>query len=225
MELRNVLDQLLQSGKELADRGKELAEDKLDIPESGPNREAMISGLKKGAAAGGILALLLGSRAGRRLSGKAIKLGGVAALGTLAYKAYQDWNAKQGREISDQPLPELVGPTADERSLQLVRAMVAAAKADGHLDAQEMTNIRQQIDELGLEGDLEELLLAELAKPLDAKAVAAGARSPASAAETYLASFMVIDVNSDVERRYLNDLAAALGISDDYRGYLEASVS
>ena len=49
----------------------------------------------KGAAAGGALALLLGSRGGRSLGGKALKIGTVAALGTLAWKAYHEWQARQ----------------------------------------------------------------------------------------------------------------------------------
>lgn len=225
MDMRSVLDQLLQSGKELARQGRDLAEDKLRIPEAGGERDAMLSGLKKGAVAGGLMALLLGTRSGRRLGGSAVKLGGIAALAAVAYKAYQSWNQQQGRTVADKPLTEVSGPEADSRSSQLMRAMIAAAKADGHIDQQEYQQIEHQVEQLDLHGDIKQMILAELAKPLDVRAVAAGATSPASAAETYLASLMVIDVDSDVERKYLRDLAEALGLSHEYADHLETTLS
>ena len=223
MNTRSILDQILQSGKDLAERGKNFAEDKLDVPESGENREAMVSGLKKGALGGGLLALLLGTRAGRRLGGSALKLGSLAALGGLAFKAYKDYTNKQGGDVSGQSLEDLAGPEADSRSIQLIRAMISAAKADGHIDSTERENIKRQIEQFELESDFAALLRSELDKPLDVRAVAAGADSPASAAETYLASLLVIDVDSEVERQYLRDLAEALSISNDYAAHLEAA--
>src|SRR5687768_8768524 len=46
-----------------------------------------------GALAGSLAGILLGSRQGRKLSGSALKMGGMAVIGALAYKAYQDWRA------------------------------------------------------------------------------------------------------------------------------------
>ena len=48
MDTRNLIDSLLASGKTLADKGRDVAEDKLNIPEQGPERDAMLSGLGKG---------------------------------------------------------------------------------------------------------------------------------------------------------------------------------
>ena len=107
--------------------------------------------------------------------------------------------------------------------MQLIRAMISAAKADGHIDAGERENIKRQINELDLESDFADLLRFEINKPVDVRAIAQGADSPASAAETYLASLMVIDVDNDAERQYLRDLATALGLSDDYASQLEAA--
>ncbi len=225
MDIRGVVDRLLQSGKELAEKGRDLAEDKLNIPADGTDREAVLSGLKTGAVGGGLMALLLGTRAGRRLGGSAIKLGGLAALGTVAYKAYQGWNEKQGQPTSAQPLESLAAPEANSRSVQLVRAMISAAKADGHVDPREFASIRTQIERMELDGDFKHLVMSELEKPLDVRAVAAGVTDAASAAETYLASLLVIDVDSDVERQYLRDLATALGMSNDYAAHLEASLT
>lgn len=223
MDPRALLDQILQSGREIAEQGKDFAEEKLGVPESGEKRTAMMSGLKKGAAAGGLMALLLGTRAGRRLGGSAVKLGGLAALGGLAYKAYKDWSQKQGQPVSEQSLEEIAGPEADKRSVQLIRAMIAAAKADGHIDATERHNIKKQIEQLELDADFAQLIGAELDKPLDVREIAIGADTAASAAETYLASLLVLDVDNHDERQYLRDLADALGLSHDYAAHLEAA--
>src|SRR6516225_5017921 len=48
-----------------------------------------------GAALGGLGAVILGTRAGRSLAGSAVKVGGLALVGGLAYKALQ--NLQQGR--------------------------------------------------------------------------------------------------------------------------------
>ena len=62
-------------------------------------------GLAIGAAAGGLLGLLVGTDAGRKVGGTALELGALAALGGLAYKAYQNW---QGQAAA----PEAVQPAA-----------------------------------------------------------------------------------------------------------------
>ena len=42
-------------------------------------------------AAGALVAVLLGTGTGRKVTGSAIKLGGLAAVAGLAYKAYQNY--------------------------------------------------------------------------------------------------------------------------------------
>ena len=48
-----------------------------------------------GALAGGLASILLGSKKRRGFGGSAGKLGGLAFVGSLAYRAYQDWQASQ----------------------------------------------------------------------------------------------------------------------------------
>ena len=89
MDTQKLLEQILKSGQHMLDRGQEIAEDKLSIPEQGTERDAMLAGLGKGALITGGLAALLGTSAGRRLTGGTLKLGGLAAIGGLAYQTYQ----------------------------------------------------------------------------------------------------------------------------------------
>ena len=91
MDTKLFLDELLKTGKDLAGKGQAIAEEKLQIPTEGAERDAQMDGIKKGAMAAGVLALLLGTKGGRKLSGSALKLGSLAAIGGIGYKAYQNW--------------------------------------------------------------------------------------------------------------------------------------
>lgn len=219
MDFQAITDLLLQTGQELAKKGQSMAEQKLQIPESGPEREAMLNNLGKGAAAGGILALLLGTNAGRKLTGSTLKLGSLAALGGLAYQAYQKWQGQEG--VAGTPIDRLAGPDAEKRSLALLQAMIAAAKADGHIDETERARIEKQLDTLAIDRDSVEFFKAELAKPLSAEAVAAAADSPAAATEIYLASLLVIDEQNEQERAYLRELAEQLKLAPELVATLE----
>lgn len=228
MDTKAILDQLLSRSQQATQRGRDIAEDKLGVPESGPERDAMLNGMGKGALAAGAVALLLGTSSGRKLTGTALKVGGLAAVGGLAYKAYNDWQAKQaGTPVADTgtPIDQLAEPAANERSTLLVRAMIAAAKADGHIDEQERSRIETQIRQLGLEQDITSFLLDELNRPLDVRALADLSDSVESAAEIYLASAMVIDVDTSQERQYLDSLASALNLDPDLAAELEMRLS
>ena len=185
-----------------------------------------MSGLGKGAAATGIVALLLGTRLGRRITGKALKYGTLAALGTVAYKAYQNYQESSDGQVSDvgKAVGELDGPDVEKRSMTLLKAMISAAKADGHVDEEERKAIQSQLEHLELSQDAMHLIHAELEKGLDVAALADEVDSPSAAAEVYLASRMILDVKNMKERAYLDNLAQALDLSEDLVDKLEAEV-
>ena len=210
MDMKNLLDQLLQSGKDIAQKGQVLAEQKLGIPAEGEKRDSMLSGMKTGAAAAGALALLLGTQTGRRVTGAAVKVGSLAALGGLAYQMYRQWETPNVASDTSEAVTE-----AQTDPAILLKAMIAAAKADGHVDSAEMTAIRQKLSELALDGDVNDMILTELTKPLDAASIAALADgNVAIATEIYLVSAAVIDVANDAEQAYLADLRAALALPE-----------
>lgn len=223
MEANKLLDQLLQSGKELLEQGREWVEEKADIPKEGPEREAALKGIAKGAAAGGVLALLLGTQGGRRLAGLAARLGGLAALGGLAYKTYQSWHGVRSTKPEEPGIPvdQLSGEEAERRSQILLKAMIAAAKADGHIDDEERARILEQAKATGMDEETVKFLEAQLQAPVDAAAIAAEADSKETAAEIYLVSRLVIDTANEQEQAYLNTLAGALGLEPDFVRQLE----
>ena len=228
MDTKGFIEQILNAGSELAKQGQAIAQNKLDIPAEGTEREATLSGMGKGAAIAGVLALLLGTKAGRGVTGAGLKLGTLGALGGLAYKTYQNWQSQQtGQTISQAgaPIENLTGPQAEQRSLALLKAMIAAAKADGHIDAAEGAKIEDLMTKLDLESATAKLIKEELSKPLDPKDIAASADTPEAAAEIYLTSLLVIGEVNENERAYLDQLAEYLKIPKDLAQQMETQAN
>ena len=101
-------------------------------------------------------------------------------------------------------------PQGPEVAVLLVRAMIAAAKADGTIDADERARI---VDRFGdLDAEERAFLEAEMAAPLDLDGLIGGVTDPALQAEVYAASLMAIDLDTPAEKLYLQLLAAKLGL-------------
>jgi uncharacterized membrane protein YebE (DUF533 family) len=185
-----------------------------------------------GGLAGGLASSMLTSKAGRKLGKQTLKMGGLAAVGALAYAAYQRYSAgQQPLSLGSSPQPKapltrefegtaFLPPENDTAGrealgLTLVRAMIAAARADGKLDAQESQAIFQRIQALELNSDDQALLVAEMGRPVDMDALVNRADSLEVAAEIYLASLLAIDADTAAEKAYLTMLAARLNLPAD----------
>ena len=221
MDAKGLLDNLLQSGKGLLERSREVAEDKLGVPESGEDRDAMLSGLGKGAVAGGLLALLLGTKSGRKVTCKVIKYGSLAAVATVAYKTYQSWQSGHEDEVPGMPITELGQHDAQGRGMLLVRAMIAAAAADGHINGEEQKVIQDKLAELDLPDETIATLQSEFAQPATPEELAAGVDSLAAASELYLLASLVVDEANPPERDFLTRLSEALRLPLDLTQRLE----
>lgn len=185
------------------------------------------SALGKGAIAGGLLGVLLTS-GGRRLLGTGVKLGGTALIGGLAMQAWQNWKDGKAPGTAGDAAADLPPPAADmdgDFALSLVKAMIAAAKADGHVTADERARIDAELDKLTLDREESALIRAELDAPLDVRRVAALARNPQEAAQIYTASLLVVDQQSLEEKGYLAMLAAALNLDAALVGHLDAQAA
>lgn len=177
-------------------------------------RSEQVGGLS-GAQVGGIGALAGAILGGGGLGGAA-RGGAMAILGTLALNALRASQANRSGAASPAPVEEsevraLTGPVSEKLAL---RAMIAAAKADGQIDQTEMQKIVGKISGEGVTAEEKQFVLEEMARPLDIAALAAEARDPAQAAQVYAASILAIDVDTEQERVYLHELAAALGLDD-----------
>lgn len=189
-DAKSLLDQFI-GGQQQSQPGRQNASDLLQ------QATQALGGFGGGAMAGGLAGLLLGSKGGRKLAGSALTYGGIAVAGALAYRAYQNWQAgKAATPSASAGTPLLPAPTdtpfnptseAEQQTLgrNLLRAMIAAAKADGHIDGAEQGNIFAQMDKLNVSADDKAFVMDELRKPLDVDAVASTARTLEEAAELY----------------------------------------
>lgn len=192
-------------------------------------------------ATGALVAVLLGTSTGRSVTGSALKIGGLAAVAGLAYKAYQNYKNGDQPEDPANPAsrqPELLPPPADtsfhpsqapqgeaEFALVLVRAMISAARADGHIDDAERAKIADRLKLSGVGTEAEEFLLAELERPVDLDQLVAAAETDAQRVELYTASRLAIEPDSRAERGYLDLLAGRLKLPDALVDHVEATVS
>jgi uncharacterized membrane protein YebE (DUF533 family) len=182
-----------------------------------------------GAVAGGLLGLLLGGKM-RKLAGNALGYGGAAALGALALQAYQNYQQKQQGGaatlggLSSMALPH-TQPAADGSpfELVLVRAMVGAAKADGHIDATEQKRLFAEVERLGLDSDAKAYVFDLLTHDVDVDSIARAASTPEQGAEAYLAARLAIDADQPAERAYLDALAARLKLPAELRATLDGT--
>ncbi|PBJ17194.1 hypothetical protein BSF44_56470 [Pseudomonas sp. ACN8] len=181
-----------------------------------------------GAGLGGLLGGLLGGGppmggAPQSRSSGGTNYAALASLGMMAFQAYQAWQRSQASAPQEAPrtVDLLAGPEAEEHSHAILRAMIAAAKADGRIDEAEKKMISTEIGRHTDDPQLQQWLDEEVAKPLDASDVAQSAADPGMASEMYLASVMLVDDQQDAERNYLDELAAALRIDPALQLHLE----
>jgi uncharacterized membrane protein YebE (DUF533 family) len=235
MNTRGLLDQLLKSGQDLLQNKAGGTQNKgpggalgglLGGSGGSSGLGGLLSGAGGGALAAGAMGLLMGNKKVRKVGGKVALYGGLAALGVIAYKAYGNWQAQQGAAPGREPqtVDRLPAAQAEQHSQAILTALVAAAKADGHVDERERTLIEGEFTRLDNDRELQHWLHAELNKPLDPADVARTASTPEMAAEMYIASVMMVDEESFMEKSYLEELARQLKLAPGLKAELEKQV-
>jgi uncharacterized membrane protein YebE (DUF533 family) len=246
--LRQVLGQATSGVREGANRIDEAtgatryARDAM-TQATGRTPEEMLTQLKQliannqlgaGAALAGLGALVLGTGAGRALAGSAVKVGGLALIGGLAYKAYQ--NYQQGRPLltAGQPQPQALlaapegsgyepGAVTNESAALLVRAMIAAAAADGRIDEKEQQKIASGLRQAGIAGAAEQFLAREIKHPATVDELANAVSSPAEGVQVYTAARIAVDPDTEEEHEFLVALADRLGIDESLADHIDAA--
>lgn len=111
-----------------------------------------------------------------------------------------------------------------DQAIRAVKALVFAAKADGHIDANENAAISQKISAMNLGPQGKTLIQQAMDAPLDPQAIADGVNDPQEALALYAMSRSVIDPDQYMEKSYLDGLAEALNIPDDVREHIEQQI-
>jgi uncharacterized membrane protein YebE (DUF533 family) len=227
MDLSRLLDTILTDAKSLGQGGMDKAAQKLGVGADNQSRNQTVKSLGTGAVGGLVLGLLLGSKGGRKIGGKALKVGSMAALAGVAYSAYRGWKANQQPAVGAPMQPAaLPAPTTTSATpALLLRAMISAANADGHVDEIERARILTELDKLGLGAEAVALFNAELAKPASATELAMAISGEQQAVEVYAISALVIGTVDAAEQRYLANLQAALRLPDTVVSEISAALA
>lgn len=210
------------------------------------------AGAAMGGLAGSVLGNVLTGRGGGGGSKKLLKYGGLAAIGYVAYQAWQKNQAQKaggGVPASTPPsqgagalgglganwnpaaaaqaLPasfDLESGANASNALRVIQAMVAASKADGVVDATERDRVFDKLREANLPQQDQDDVLRLLTQPMDMEAVVRGVDSRELALEIYAASVFAVTPASRAERAYLDLLAARLGLEGDVTLQVEQGV-
>jgi uncharacterized membrane protein YebE (DUF533 family) len=182
------------------------------------------------AVLGTLGALVFGTSAGRGVAASAAKLGGLALIGGLAYKAYQNYSAGKPILASDKavlPAPEGSGFEAEiasnETAVLFIRAMIAAAAADGTIDETERNAIIGGLTEAGFDPEANSWLESEMANPASVDDLVEGATSAELQAQVYTAARLAINPDKRSEKDFLAGLAGALGLDAELVANIDAA--
>jgi uncharacterized membrane protein YebE (DUF533 family) len=180
-----------------------------------------------------------GSSFTRLTSGGIGQAASLAMLGTLAYKAYQSYQdrvqqAPQGGQSSGgQPtagsivaglMPSRAAPPspaqdpapqlAESDARILIRAMVAAVNADGHVDPDEESRVYQLLEKTGASEEDQRFIAAEMRAPASIDTLVREARDPEMASHIYAVSLLAVDGHNATNQAYLRYLANRLGLDE-----------
>jgi uncharacterized membrane protein YebE (DUF533 family) len=241
--LGKIFTQATQGANEGASRIGEAtgASDALARAASDPQAAQILEQLKgvlrenpfaAGATAGGLGGLVLGTRAGRSLAASAVRLGALAMIGGLAYKAMQNYQAGKplitGSTTAPAAPPSGSGfePAAvtNDAAQHYIEAMIAAAAADGRVDPAEHEKLISNLSQAGLGSEAEAFLAKQLNDPRSVQELAASVKSPEEAVQLYTAARIAIADNSPAETQFLASLAAALGIDSKLAAHVDATM-
>ena len=218
MNIQNLLNQFIGTGDNTPSAGNAAQGIGDSLSKLG---DKLPGGLAGGAAAGSIMAMLMSSKSARKFAGKAAGYGGAAVLGGLAYKAYSNWQHNKGTHSTAWPGAEdakleqsesfsPVDTQAPDYQLQLIKSMIAAAKADGHIDASEQQRIFNAVEEMELSTEVKGMIFDLLQQSITVEELAAGMESIEQKTEIYLVACLVIDPDQPSEQAHLEQLETAL---------------
>jgi uncharacterized membrane protein YebE (DUF533 family) len=216
----------------------------------GLSKSGALSGFMGGVAGGGLTSMVA-SKKGRKMGKSALKVGALAAVGGLAWKAYQQYsNNKQVQgapaqsfnnvqpqaqaleantyttpartqtsqfdfrpaAIEQKAFEEVVQDDNEQGQLLLMRAMITAAYADGHIDETERQRIFAQVETMELSLAEKAMLFDELRKPLSLQELVQQVPNAQTGIEVYAASASAIDTSDPSSEAFLQALSQQLCI-------------
>lgn len=103
---------------------------------------------------------------------------------------------------------------AGQEAVLLIRAMIAAANADGVIDEEERNRILKKLETMDLSDQEHSFIVKELLSPARLEDIVAQIKSPKMARMVYMVSLLAIEVDTDAERAYMETLARQSSLND-----------
>ena len=111
--------------------------------------------------------------------------------------------------------PESIDATeSGQEAVLLIRAMIAAANADGVIDEDERNRILKKLETVDLSDQEHSFIVKELMSPAGLEDIVSQVKSPETAKKVYTVSLLAIEVDTDAERAYMNTLAQRIGLTE-----------
>ena len=123
--------------------------------------------------------------------------------------------AGAGEQQAEQEIPDR------DLALRMIRVMIGAANADGRLDESEESAILDRLRGAGLTEEEKLFLLDELHRPLSIAELTQGITDPGTAKTMYLLAAGTIEIDTEQERQWLDELGGQLGLSRAVRDFIE----
>lgn len=114
--------------------------------------------------------------------------------------------------LPQQAFEEVVQEDNEQGQMILMRAMIAAAHADGHIDNEERQRIFAQVETMDLSVPEKAMLFDELRRPLSLTELVQQVPNAQTGIEVYAASASAIDTSQASSQTFLNELSQQLCI-------------
>ena len=114
--------------------------------------------------------------------------------------------------------------SGQDLALRMIQVMIGAAHADGVLDESEEKAILDRLKAADLDSEEKMFLVSELHRPKDLAELTAGIDDPGAAKTMYMLAVATIEVDTDAERAWLDELGDRLRLSSEIRSFLEEQV-
>jgi uncharacterized membrane protein YebE (DUF533 family) len=166
---------------------------------------------------GGLLGGLMGGglMGGGLLSGGRARGAGMAMLAGLAMKALTRYADRRGEAVPPAARQAADISIRDDEAILLIRAMIAAAQADGVIDAEERQRLLAKLKEIGASQEEWDFLEREITSPKALDVLLREVNDPELGERFYAASLAAIRADTQAEQSYLHYLADRLGLAPD----------
>lgn len=111
-------------------------------------------------------------------------------------------------------IPKVDASEGNQDTVLLIRAMIAAANADGMIDEKERERILGKLKAADLSDEEQSFIVDELVSPAEMESIINQVQSPEMAKQVYTVSLLAIEVDTDAECTYMNTLAQRLGLDE-----------